>query len=129
MSRTLRVECPLTGEKFTVDANEWSEPAYQDEEDETVRPGWGELVLCLTLQNPAHFAVLEQREALMERITEGGAEIPLQVAEAAVDRDLPLPSEFVRATWTIRDLSPDAMQTIRDALASAGLVLEWPGAE
>jgi len=130
MSRTTRVECPLTGEKFSVEPDEWSEPAFDEQEDETVRPGWGELVLHLCLANPAHDAVLAQREALMERIvSEGGSEIPVEVARAAVDRDLPLPSQLLRATWTIRDLSPDAMDTIRDALAAAGLMLELPGGE
>jgi hypothetical protein len=130
MSRTTRVECPLTGQKFSVEPDEWNEPAFDEQEDETVRPGWGELVLHLCLPNPAHDAVLAQREALMQRIvSEGGSEIPVEVARAAVDRDLPLPSELLRATWTVRDLSPDAMDTIRDALAAAGLMLELPGGE
>jgi len=130
MSRTTRVECPLTGERFSVEPDEWAVPTYEEQDDETVRSGWGELVLHLTVRNPAHDAVLSQRDALMERIaSEGGAEIPEEVARAAVDRDLPLPPELVRATWTVRDLSPDAMTTLRDAVASAGLVLEWPGVE
>jgi hypothetical protein len=130
MSRTVRVECPLTGQKFSVEPDEWSEPTFGEEEDETVRPGWGELVLHLTVTNPAHNAVLAQRQALMERIVaEGGSEIPVEVAQAAVNRDLPLPPELLRATWTVPDLSPDAMQAIRDALGAAGLMLELPGGE
>ena len=130
MSRTTRVECPLTGEKFSVEPDEWATPTFDEQDDETVRPGWGELVVHVTVRNPAHDAVLSQRDALMERIaSEGGAEIPQEVAQAAVDRDLPLPPELVRATWTIRDLSPDAMTTIRAALGAAGLTLEWVGGE
>jgi len=129
MSRTLRVECPVTGQKFTVSSDLYAEPAYADEEDETTRAGWGEVVLAMTVDNPVYFPVLEQREALMQRISEGGTGIPVEVAQTAVDRDLPLPSRYKRVTWTVRDLSPDATRTVFDALVAAGLMLDWPSVE
>ena len=129
MSRDTRVECPLTGTGYTLETEAWEQPTY-DVDDEETRNGWGAVALSLCVRNPAYAAVEASRAAYLEQVTIEHPEASHDALILAVNRDLPLPIEFLRASWAIRDLSPAAMLTVRDALGAAGLVLEaWPDAK
>ena len=127
MSKTVRVECPLTGKRFQVEPENWAVPVLDELEDDTPL-GWGILTVTVAVHNPERQLVEEQRKALLDSLLTN-PDIPLDYATRAVDKDLPLPSAFLRATWTVPDLSPEGMVLIRSLLAEAGLVLELPDAE
>ena len=127
MSKTVRVECPLTGKRFQVEPESWAVPVLDELEDDTPL-GWGILTVTVAVVNPERKTVEDQRKALLDQLLEN-PEIPFNYAVSAVDKDLPLPSAFLRATWTVPDLSPEGMVLIRGALAEAGLVLELPDVE
>lgn len=127
MSKSVRVECPLTGKRFTVEPESWALPVLDELEDDAPL-GWGLLTVTVAVTNPERQQVEDQRKALLDSLLTN-PDIPLDYATRAVDKDLPLPSAFLRATWTVPDLSPEAMVLIRSALAEAGLVLELPDAE
>lgn len=122
MSRTINVECPLTGERRRVVAEPWEQPAVADLEDgeDDDAAGWGQLAVSVVLPNPMREIVAAQREALLAQVPEGERETVLPAIEA----QFPLPAELVRVTWTAADLSPDAVRAVFEALASAGLAFD-----
>lgn len=121
MSRTVNIECPLTGERRKVSADPWDQPAVADLEDgDDDAAGWGQLAVAVVVPNPLREIVQGQREALLAQVPEAERDTVLPAIEA----QFPLPSELVRVTWTAADLSPDAVRAVFEALSAAGLAFD-----
>lgn len=121
MSRTVNIECPLTGERRKVLADPWDQPTVADVEDgDDDCEGWGQLAVAVVVPNPLRVIVQAQREALLAQVPKAEHDRVLP----AIEKQFPLPAELVRVTWTAADLSPDAVRAVFEALATAGLAFD-----
>lgn len=135
--KEILLKCPITGQRKKIEDPE-GEPTILDPEDASdLPPGWGEVIVRRVVSNPSYLSTVAAREArgaqLIAQIDAAAGQMGASEAEVAeareavpgtVDREMPLPAEFVTVEWAFGAISPDGMDSVADEAGKLGLVMQ-----
>lgn len=131
MSSTIHFTCDLTGKRGRAPTVDDAGIEIRERDDDEYLPeGWGTFEFTRVIPNPAYAERSAQRDEAareIQKAAEAGddtAKAALGDLNAFLDQHLPLPEQLAVAVIRWNHLSPEAVESIRDALVKAGVVKE-----
>jgi len=135
--REVLLKCPITGKRQKIIDPEGEPTVLDIEEGSDLPEGWGEVIVRRVMPNPAYAPAADLRaqmgEQLNAQIDEAAGQMGASAEEVAaarravpsrVDRDLPLPAEFVTVEWAFSALSPEGMDSVGEEMGKLGLTMQ-----